>query len=62
MYRIRCSPNFDGSSSNFIGSIVDWHTHSENKRTMVRLTFANALHQQLWGGAWFYVDDLEEVA
>ena len=47
--------------SAYVGIVVETRRHESNKRPMYRLAFGNPKHQAVWGGAWFYFDDLEAV-
>ena len=47
--------------SEFKGMIAQTLVHESNHRIMVNLKFERPEHEALWGGAWFYLDDIEEA-
>lgn len=61
-YQLRRAPTYAGPTDRrFIGIVRESQTNKNNGREMVSLRFEDTGHQMLWGTAWFYWDDLEEV-
>lgn len=47
--------------SEYVGCVVRMRIHESNERPMYQMDFGNSKHEKMWGGAWFYFDDLEAV-